>query len=800
MDEFQKSLGVSVKANLDASGFEKGSDRIIASAERQGTALQALRKSTQELQQLQQAYSNIPDIYAQERERYRQEHGGRGASIFNKEAEKLELARLNQQIRLAGGMPGGTELGQEEFELERPEISTSRLQRLVEEKFTQFGGMSKTQRKAIMGDVQPHLQELQRRHRSTQGFYAEKVREATAEFEGLSSDEQLKNLDAFNQKIQQFEENGRKARIASDELAKSTKKFTEEAGLASKSLPAYAASVINMGVTIGQGIAQISRAGALAFDYSSPMGMYSAQQQFEIQKRSTLWNTGGSVAGQAVGWALGGFPGSYIGGMIGGGAGNIISTFLNIPQEKKLKEQMQMWSKSAEMVSQFAGVQGAEYDIGRRTGESQEQIQELLRRYGGGTFTKDGKFIPDKNNLGLEQLQTAQIAGQYVSSTGTLSQRGMDKWTGFFTRTGMLPTGGGQLTKYTGQDATDLITRIGLQMGLTQGNRNIARYADLGQYFQQATNIAGKLFTNTSDLERATSMTAQLPYTLYGENIVGNKWATELGGMQQIGQGFAALGQASGTGQEAFLFNALNKGGNWRDTLLRMQEGIYGKGNLQDILNYAKTAYGGRRGDALFSLLQGKGINVDVQREMIRQFEANPEALISRIGGGEITAENIYKRIGIPRVGTQAQIKAGEAIAVTESARDMADAFAAGLAKFNVEVAAKAASPKTQADIQDLYGKVIKSIEEAFKMPITTEGKNIIDSIDKTGRTPSGKSRNQLAFGVFGTMLDLIEGVHGEDTTSVITPDGKKLTLKVDTTLRVVNSVPTSNAGSVTPR
>jgi hypothetical protein len=333
---------------------------------------------------------------------------------------------------------------------------------------------------------------------------------------------------------------------------------------------------------------------------------------------------------------------------------------------------------------------------------------------------------------------------------------------------------------------------------LTQGNKNVARYADLGQYFQQATNIAGSLFTNTSDIERATSMTAQLPYTLYGENLKGNNWATTFEGMQQTGKGFAALGQASGTGQEAFLFNALNKGGNWRDTLLRMQEGIYGNGNLKDILSYAKNAYGGRRGDALFALLQGKGVSPNVQREMIRQFEANPESLISRIGGGEVTAENIYEKIGMSKVGTQAKIKAGESIATVESARGMADAFAVGLANFNIKVAEIAGSPETQKKIQSMYGKVIESIEDAFKMPTTTEGKDIIGSLEKTGRTPSGKSRNQMAFGVLGTMMDLIQGVHGEDTSSVMTPDGKKLTLKVDTTLRVVNSPPTSNPGSVT--
>ena len=93
MDEFSKSLGVNVKANLDPSGFEKGSDRVIASAERQATALQALRSSSKELQQLQEAYSKTPEIYAAQRNIYRQEHGREG-SIFNKEAEKYQLESI----------------------------------------------------------------------------------------------------------------------------------------------------------------------------------------------------------------------------------------------------------------------------------------------------------------------------------------------------------------------------------------------------------------------------------------------------------------------------------------------------------------------------------------------------------------------------------------------------------------------------------------------------------------------------------------------------------------------------------
>ena len=175
MDDFSKSLGVNVKANFDASGFEKGSDRVVASAERQGTALQALRRSTQELQQLQSAYSKTPEIYASERARYQQEHGGRGGSIFNKEAEKLELSRIGYQIKMAGGLPPDTNLGGAEEELEKRDISTGRLRGLVEDKFSQFGGMSKTQRKALLGDVQPHVGELQRRYGSTQNYYAEKV-------------------------------------------------------------------------------------------------------------------------------------------------------------------------------------------------------------------------------------------------------------------------------------------------------------------------------------------------------------------------------------------------------------------------------------------------------------------------------------------------------------------------------------------------------------------------------------------------------------------------------------------------
>ena len=65
----------------------------------------------------------------------------------------------------------------------------------------------------------------------------------------------------------------------------------------------------------------------------------------------------------------------------------------------------------------------------------------------------------------------------------------------------------------------------------------------------------------------------------------------------------------------------------------------------------------------------------------------------------------------------------------------MADAFSHGLANFNIKVAEIAGSPETQKKIQSMYGKVIESIEDAFKMPATTEGKAIIESLDKTGRT-----------------------------------------------------------------
>jgi hypothetical protein len=773
-DDFSKSLGVNVKANFDATGFEKGSERVVVSAERQATALQNLRKSTEELQRLQTAYTKTPEVFAQQREEYKERFGGRGASLFSKEAEKLHLESLKYQIESAGGQLPSEVIVPEE--LEKRELSTNRLRGLVEDKFSQFGGMTKTQRKALLADVRPHTSELQRRYGSTQQYYAEKVREATAEFEGMSGTDQLKNLDSFNEKIQKFEENGRKARVAAEDLAKSTKKFTEEAGAASKALPAYAASVINMGVTIGQGIAQISRAGALAFDYSSPMAMHSAQEQFEIQKSKTMWSTGGSVAGQILGAGLGMFTGinpfaaSYIGGMIGGGAGDIIGTFLNIEPEKQLKYMSQMYSKTVENVNRSAAIQEQEYGLARRTGATPEQVAEVLKKYSG---------------YGIDQTQAAQIANQYVSSTGRMNVGGLDQWLSMYQRTGTLPTGAGAFEKLTGRGGVNIIAGAGLRMGLTQENGNLARYEDMNQYFQQATSVAGKLFNNSRDIERSTSMTANLPYTLYGENVKGNDWATSLSGMQQIGQGFQALGQSKNGGEQAFLFNALGgKGQNWRETLLRMQEGIYGKGNLQDILSYTKKAYGGRGGDALFSMLSDKGVSPAVIRDLVKQFETDSSGLISRLGGDIGSEKDLMDRLGKPMTSPISKIKAWESISETESARGVSESFTKALAEFNVNVAGLASSPEMKAKMSNMFDEVFKSIEEAFK-PVT-KYKN---DDEKKEREQAEEFDKQHPGGIMQTLKNAELRLAG----------GKTLNLAVDTTVRVINSIPQSNNRSMVP-
>ena len=813
-DDFSKSLGVNVKANFDSSGFEKGSDRVIASAERQATALQALRKSTSELQQLQSAYSKTPEIYASERERYRQEHGGHGASIFNKEAEKYELSRLEFQIKSGGGtLPGIPQKSQEDFEPR--DISTKRLGQLVEDKFSQFGGMSKTQRKALMGDVQYDVQKLQGRYSAIQKYYKEKIYETTAAFEGLSGEDQLKGMEKYNSELQRYGDYVTKAQKASDELTKSTKNFTEQAGLASKSLPAYAASVINMGVTIGQGIAQISRAGALAFDYSSPMAMYSAQQQFQIQKSKTMWSMGGSTIGQIAGFAMGGFPGSYIGGMIGGGAGDIISTFLNIEPEKQLKFMGQMYGKSGEMAGRFPGVQGAEYELARRTGASQEQIQALLKRYGTG-----------KDNLGIDQTAMATLANQYISSTGRINDKGIDEWMQLYARTNVMPTGAGQYEKFIGQGGVGMMSRAAGRMGI--GEQNKARLADVNQYFQQATNMAGRLFTGRGDIERATSMTLNLPFDLFGKDITNpnvKNWATSFEGMQQVQQGFQALGQPQGTGQDAFLFNALNKGGNWRETLLRIQEGIYGKGNIQDILGYAKTAYGGRAGDAVFAMLQGKGVSPDVQRYLSKAMDSETgySGLMQRInestkGNGFKSAEDLQafmdKQFGKKTVSPLAQTISGESISVTESARGMAEAFTAGLARFNIEVAKVAASPETQKKVQGIMDDTIESVRSAFGVagnkPTTPQEQAAKVEYQKEHK---GESTIESSFwDWFKKQRDdshrekYLESPHGsngtwesDSTQAIKTSDGKTLNLNVHTTITAGNTVPQSNNMSMSP-
>ncbi len=488
-----------------------------------------------------------------------------------------------------------------------------------------------------------------------------------------------------------------------------------------------------------------------------------------------MWNTGGAIGGQLVGLGVGAMAGfnpfvsSYIGGMIGGGAGDIISTFLNIEPEKQLKFMGQMYGKSGEMADMVAGIQSTEYGLSRRTGTDPEEIRSLLKKYGAS---------------GLNQSATGQLYGQFVNATGIKDTKVFDDWIQMYLRTGITPSG--MYEKLTGGNSVDMIVNAGMKMGL--GANDKARFSDVSQMFQYSTNLAGRLFTNPDDIARATSMTNLLPYTLYGEGIKGNNWATSFEGMQQINQGFQALGKANGTGQQAFLFNALNKGGNWRETLLRIQEGVEGKGNLQDILSYAKKAYGGRSGDAIFSMLSEKGVSPGVIRDILKQYEGDYSGMMNRIGGEPLEGKEVYKRLGIPINAPLDIIKAKESISVTESARGMAEAFTAGLAKFNIRVAEIAGSPETQAKIQDMMHGVITSVETAFLFggkPPANEEEKLTRDFDK-----------EHPGGILQTLRD---AKLKQQQSTITTSSGEKVNVSIDTvtTIRVINNVPTSKHRSV---
>lgn len=743
MNEINKSLSIGIEAKFNSAPFVQGGREVIESAKAQTTALDALRESTMQTINAQRMMANTRNIYSNQRQEYQAKHNVKKVPsnyLFSEANERVEMEKYrtrfdmesnyastllenNPELESSGvasdfrraveyGIPKTeSELQQlsqikeraQQAARDRAKISTDQLKYLVNKKLGIISSAPKAERAGLYSEAQPFISSYASKLSADKVSAERSIESEIERMNGLSPAAQVRETDASVKKIQEKEAAIKKLSSAELELAQNTKKATEEAGLASKQIPGYVASVANMTMTIGQGIANISQAGALAFDYGSPIGMYGAQQGFDISRRQMMYSTGGSIVGQIAGAGIGTmtgnpFIGSYLGGMIGGGLGDMIGTLTNTGPKVNLQMMQQMYGKSSGMANQFAQVEGAEYGISRQSGASPSLIAHILSKY---------------RNFAVDNMGAAQLANQYIQSTGRMDESGFDQWMQYYARTGSLPTGGGALSRLTGRDQTSNIAGIGAgAYGFTEARGNIQKLTGLNQFYAANTNVASSLFMNSGDIERSTNMMSGLPFSLFGEGLKSNLWAQSPEGMQQIQRGYSALGQAKNPAEQALLYNALHKpGAKWRDTLTRMQQGVSGKGNLEDILAYVQK-FGDKAGDVTWSMLQDKGINPELAQLMANKVESG-EAFTS---AGLADMKNSFGigGIGTAKAARSGQIRAGESIDVTEASRGFSSAFLAGMAKFNVEVATLVASPEVQSKIQVMYTQVIESVKDAI--------------------------------------------------------------------------------------
>ena len=420
--------------------------------------------------------------------------------------------------------------------------------------------------------------------------------------------------------------------------------FNDRVTRSGRMLPAYVGTVLNTVGQAGQMYANLYRAERTMFDLSSPEGMANAMMSLNIYKTQAysrgIASTIGAVGGGIIGGFAGGpfapataLAGTYLGSQIATPIGEMVATYLSADREAQQKLFNTFFPKSMANVQAFAPVQSAEYTLAARTGwkTRPEQYEAAFKGYGekfglGPAEVRQAALAqieargratgtPEEQQAQLETLLKVARANR-IDPSQVMALSGISRFTGR-----ELVTGAG--TPRNPLDLTEIAKMMAVpeRLGMPKGSPMALEFMkSIPSYFQAAARV----FTRGSEIERAALTQAQMPRVLFGERIEdqndrGMDWARTPQGRQQVEEAMAGLARPKNAAEQAFLFTALraaNPKADVMETMLKMQEGITGKGNLEAIY---KALPRGKMGEAMmFALTEGKVENVDLRRQMMK--------------------------------------------------------------------------------------------------------------------------------------------------------------------------------------
>ncbi len=423
----------------------------------------------------------------------------------------------------------------------------------------------------------------------------------------------------------------------------------------------YVASVANMAIGFAKTYAQYQRVSQTMFDLNSPQGMMSSLIQREMAQRTLAYGgTGraiGSIGGPLIAAALGhpelAFFASYLGGEVAGGIGDTIANFENIPAQKKLQVFSSMWGWAGRNEQALEQLQASTYHAAGRMGwrVAPETMEKLFGQSAGSA---------------LPSVQQVQYAEGLIGARGRFDTDEIRNAIRVMVRDRLSMGEGITLEKFgrltgakMGGEARAL-ENLRKKIGLPGYQELIPALLGIGQ---QAARYVGP-----GRVGEATGFAMNLPAWLYPGNSTYGNIATPEG--QQTLQAFNRLVTPQGEAENALLFGAFTRGAARRGertdpfaTMFRMKQGVFGKGNLSDLLSFLPNR--NMRYMALPSMLLNSDLNPDISQKMIGRLTNISATDLKKLTGASVGTNGEWNKTlseiaGVPLSDLNNKVTPGE--------------------------------------------------------------------------------------------------------------------------------------------
>lgn len=343
-----------------------------------------------------------------------------------------------------------------------------------------------------------------------------------------------------------------------------------------------------------------------AFDIRSAPGMFQTQKMLEIQnimaqtelsamqtqsKYMTIGQLGGAGLGMlagslvpGIGTVAGGFIGSQLGELVGGTLGGLES------EEMKAKTIKENALRQAHMMRSLQM-----YQLMEQYAQSFQQY-DVAKGLFGARFGSQGV---GGSGIGYNLTELQNLAYGQASITGSFDRGTFNDQLNFSRAFGYKPEDifqAGFSTRYTNQQvgSSELLARQNLANQTGMGSRMPELINSMNQLTVSMTQLTG--MTDESNLLRFSS----LPSMLFGsDNAYGRLSDLGLPMLQRLN---SAMMPEMGSVQSIELLRSYAQGMQRRgesyglsDLMGRMQQGIFGEGNIQDLLTTATEKSGGNK-------------------------------------------------------------------------------------------------------------------------------------------------------------------------------------------------------------